>query len=80
MRAMASAASDWLKEDKRRLLHAVYRVGDMQVCASTLGAPPHATGTGPKDQCCHHKRTHVCAEVWYCIHDAPASFRLVQIC
>ncbi|GBF92785.1 hypothetical protein Rsub_05404 [Raphidocelis subcapitata] len=30
VRAMASAASDWLKQDKRRMLHVVYRVGDMQ--------------------------------------------------
>jgi hypothetical protein len=28
---MASGAADWLKKDKRRLLHVVYRVGDMQV-------------------------------------------------
>lgn len=34
VRAMASAAGDWLKEDKRRLLHAVYRVGDMQARAA----------------------------------------------
>jgi lactoylglutathione lyase len=26
----ASAASDWLKQDKRRMLHAVFRVGDIQ--------------------------------------------------
>lgn len=31
MRAMAAAApSEWLQEDSRRLLHVVYRVGDMQ--------------------------------------------------
>lgn len=28
---MASAGGEWLKQDKRRMLHAVYRVGDMQV-------------------------------------------------
>jgi hypothetical protein len=32
---MASASSDWLKEDKRRMLHVVYRVTDMQVPASS---------------------------------------------
>lgn len=33
VRAMASAASDWVKQDKRRMLHAVYRVGNMDVRA-----------------------------------------------
>lgn len=27
--AGAGSASDWLKQDRRRLLHVVYRVGDM---------------------------------------------------
>ena len=29
MASSSSAASDWLKQDERRMLHAVYRVGDM---------------------------------------------------
>ena len=39
MRTMASAASDWLKQDKRRMLHVVYRVGDMQVGGGALPRP-----------------------------------------
>lgn len=26
---MAAAGADWAKQDERRMLHAVYRVGDM---------------------------------------------------
>lgn len=26
---MAAAGADWVKQDERRMLHAVYRVGDM---------------------------------------------------
>lgn len=58
---MASAASDWLKQDKRRMLHAVYRVGDMQArrppplgvlrahvgCGGRKRPPPSAPANGP---------------------------------
>lgn len=30
VRTMAAASSDWLAEDKRLMLHAVYRVGDLE--------------------------------------------------
>jgi hypothetical protein len=30
VRTMAAASSDWLTEDKRLMLHAVYRVGDLE--------------------------------------------------
>jgi len=45
VRPMASAASDWLKQDKRRLLHVVYRVGDMQVRLIWRVHTPRAHGT-----------------------------------
>lgn len=32
-RAMASAGSDWIKQDERKMLHAVYRVGDIDATA-----------------------------------------------
>jgi hypothetical protein len=34
--AAAAPASEWLQQDSRRMLHAVYRVGDMQVCAQLI--------------------------------------------
>ena len=30
VRTMAAASGDWLTEDKRLMLHAVYRVGDLE--------------------------------------------------
>jgi hypothetical protein len=51
---MAASALDWAKEDKRKPLHVVYRVGDLQVpCRSTHAVPcpscPHRTPINNSD-------------------------------
>jgi hypothetical protein len=38
--AAAGPASEWLQQDSRRMLHAVYRVGDMQVTGVELQPLP----------------------------------------
>ena len=41
---MAAASSNWLTEDKRLMLHAVYRVGDLEKTEVSRTRTPEGRG------------------------------------